>query len=336
MIVDAKNDLLTELVYRRYEANPLGRYWLPKLEMGGVRLQVCPFYAVELDVLPELALRVALDHVAAFRRAVRENADRVRAVRSRDDLDALDAGHELGLMLAMEGAEALGYDPDGIEIFWDLGVRMASLTWNRRNPFADGAAEMHDGGLSNLGVRLVRRMTTLGMLVDLAHASERTFEQVLDLAPERSVLVSHSTCRAVADARRGLSDAQLRALAEHGGVLCIMLVAGLIDPARPTIDRVIDHIDHAVDVMGIAHVGLGGNFREQIESVVPMGPMPEMEMVFPAGANIRTRIPRLSGPEDYPNLVERLTARGFSGARLEAVLAENLMRLFRVTLPATG
>ena len=97
----------------------------------------------------------------------------------------------------MEGAEPLGYDPGLIELFWLLGVRMFALTWNRRNPFADGLGEANDGGLSDLGVELVDRLARLGMILDLAHASQRTFFGVLERAPDAPVIVSHACCRAV-------------------------------------------------------------------------------------------------------------------------------------------
>src|SRR5262249_15150881 len=142
-----------------------------------------------LEELPELGLRRALQQMRAFSRAIRECPDDVRAVRTAADLDRL--GDRIGLLLALEGCEPFGYEVELADTFFELGVRMASLTWNRRNPFADGAAETGDGGLSSLGRRLVTRLAELGVMIDLAHASERTFFDVLEQAPEATVLVSH-------------------------------------------------------------------------------------------------------------------------------------------------
>lgn len=169
MIADAHNDLLIEIAWRegQGEQNPFAEHWLPKLETGRVELQVCPIY-VDLEFLPEAALRVALRQAAAFHRAVRANAPSVRAVSEASDLD----GEGIGLLLSMEGAEPLGSSPDLFDAFWELGVRMISLTWNRRNAFADGAAEA--GGLSALGRELVSRIVERGAVLDLVHASERT------------------------------------------------------------------------------------------------------------------------------------------------------------------
>src|SRR5690348_1362706 len=166
-IVDAHNDLLLELDHRRDEERPFERHWLENLERGGIGLQVCPLFTAELEWLPELALRHGLRQIAAFRRAVRDCPDRIFEARSRADLDEAERGPRIGLVLSMEGAEPLGYDPMLIDVFHDLGVRMVSLTWNRRNPFADGAAEPAHGGLSNLGRSLVDRLVELGLVIDL-------------------------------------------------------------------------------------------------------------------------------------------------------------------------
>ena len=191
-------------------------------------VQVCPVY-VELEDLPELSLRRALAQVQAFHRAARECPDDVAVVQQAADLDSLDG--RIGLLLALEGAEPLGYDPWVADIFWKLGVRMVSLTWNRRNPFADGLGETSDGGLSALGRELVHRLSALGVILDLSHASERTFAQVLETAPEATVVASHANCRALVDTPRNLSDEQLRALAARDGVVGVLAHPFVVDGA---------------------------------------------------------------------------------------------------------
>ena len=252
MIVDCHTDLLFELAFRADEERPFATHWLPKLRAGGVGVQVCPIY-VEIEDLPELGLRRALAQAHAFHRAVRESAGDVAVVRSAADLDALDG--RIGLLLALEGVEPLGYDPWLADIFWELGVRMVSLTWNRRNPFADGLGEVGDGGLSGLGCELVQRLAGLGAILDLSHASERTFADVLETAPEATVVVSHANCRAVVDTPRNLSDEQIRALAARDGVVGVLAHPFVL--AEPTIERLVDHVDHVATLVGVEHVGVG-------------------------------------------------------------------------------
>jgi membrane dipeptidase len=209
-IVDAHNDLLLEIAYRADESNPFGSRWLSQLRGGGVALQVCPISA-QFEDLPESGLRHALEQIVACYGIVRDNPTDVAIVRTRADLEDLAAGDRIGLLLSMEGAEPLGYSVDLADVFWNLGVRMFSLTWNRRNPFADGVGEPSAGGLSRLGRKLVERLVSLGAIVDLAHASEGTFADVLEAMDDGTAIVSHAACRAVFESPRNLTDAQLRA-----------------------------------------------------------------------------------------------------------------------------
>jgi membrane dipeptidase len=326
MIVDAHTDLLFELAFRADEERPFATHWLPKLRAGGVGVQVCPIY-VELEDLPELGLRRALGQVHAFHRAVRESADDVAVVRSAADLDALDG--RIGLLLALEGVEPLGYDPWLADIFWELGVRMVSLTWNRRNPFADGLGEVGDGGLSGLGRELVQRLAGLGAILDLSHASERTFADVLETVPEATVVVSHANCRAVVDTPRNLSDEQIRALAARDGVVGVLAHPFVL--AEPTIERLVDHVDHVASLVGVEQVGLGGDFTAQLVRSGAVGRVPLS--LLPPGMPLDAAVEGLAGPEGYPALVAVLQARGYDGDRLEAVLGGNWLRVFRKGLP---
>lgn len=326
MIVDAHNDLLLELAFRAEEEQPFATHWLPKLRAGGIGVQVCPVF-VELEDLPELGLRRALAQVHAFHRAARECPDDVMVVRRRGDVDLLDG--RIGLVLSLEGVEPLGYDPWVADIFWELGVRMVSLTWNRRNPFADGLGESSDGGLSGLGRELVRRLDALGVILDLSHASERTFAQVLETAPDATVVASHANCRALVDTQRNLSDEQLGALAARDGVVGVLAHPFVV--AEPTVERLVDHVDHIASLVGIEHVGLGGDFTAQIvhSGAVTHAPL----ALLPEGMPLDASIDGLAGPEDYPILVAALQTRGYESERLEAVLGGNWLRVLRRGLP---
>lgn len=330
MIADAHNDLLLELAHREHRLGETGvfaRTWLPLLEAGGVGLQVCPIF-VELERQPEGTLREALRQAASLHRAARESADRVLVVRTRADLDLVERGERLGLVLALEGVEPFGYEAWGADLFWELGLRMAGLTWNRRNPFADGAAE--EGGLSRLGRSLLPRLAERGIVLDLAHASPLLFDQCLD-AYEGPVCVTHAGCRALNDHPRNLSDEQLRALAGRDGVFGVMLHPLAIDPERPTIERAVDHLEHAASVIGAERVCLAGDWTKRLHELMPSPAPPDGLM--PPGLKEGSTIEGLAGPEDYPALVEALRGRGWEGERLEGVLAANLLRFLRDALP---
>ena len=280
---------------------------------------------------PEGTLREALFQVACLHEAVGESPERLVLVRTRADLDAVERGDRIGLLLALEGVDPFGYDVWPAEIFVELGLRLASLTWNRRNPYADGTAE--DGGLSALGRRLADRLVELGVVLDLAHASPRSFDELLERAAGGPVLVSHAACRAVHDHPRNLDDDRLRALADAGGMLCLMLHPIAIDHERRVVDRAVDHLEHAASILGGDRIGLGGDFVRRIMSVLP--PLPETpEMLAPPGLEPGSALEGLAGPEDYPALAAALSARGWPDTDVAAVMGGNLLGFLRRALPA--
>ena len=311
MIADAHTDLLMELAYREHrlgETDVFARTWLPLFEAGGVGLQICPIF-VPLEHQPEGTLRHALGQATSFHAAARENPERVCVVRTRADLDAVERGERIGLVLALEGVEPFGYETWGVDLFWELGLRVAGLTWNRRNPFADGAAE--DGGLSALGRTLLDRLARRGVVLDLAHASERLFWECLERYEGR-VTVTHAGCRAVHDHPRNLSDEQLRALGERDGLFGLMLHPLAIGPEQRTIERVIDHLDHAAGVIGSDRLCLGGDWTGRLADYVPHAPIPDA--LLPPGLEEGSSIEGLGGHEDYPALVAALGARGWEAS----------------------
>jgi membrane dipeptidase len=332
-IVDSFTDLLNEtvvlggedrsldLVLRRGRERLFERYWLPRLEAGGVGVQICPLHGTNAP--PGEARAWAIAQEAELRQAVEENAARMCQVRRSTELDAED---RFRLILSMEGLEPLEGDPGSFEEWHALGVRMVSLTWNHANEFAGGIYTPTQG-LTDRGRTLVRRLPELGVVLDLAHASEQTWRDVV--VEELPFSVSHACCRAVHDHARNLADWQLEALAERGGVLGMMALAFVVDPDTPTLSRWLDHFDHAVQVMGIDHVGLGADFVDQVTSTTAT-PDPVATAQVKAGVGLEG----FTAPDDYPALVASLRDRGYDGERLEAIAGGNWLRVLRQTLPA--
>ena len=326
MIADAHNDLLLELVLRRSDVNPFHAHWLPKLREGGVALQVCPLYAA--DVPAADAPATARAQVEQFERALRENPDDVFAVRSRADLAQVGRDGRIGLMLAMEGVEAV---VSGFEEWWDAGVRMVGLTWNAAT-WAAGGIDTPEQGLTEPGRALVDELVARGCVLDVAHASPHTFAEVLERA--RHVVCSHACCRALVDAPRNLSDEQLRALADRGGVLGLMALALVVGYENATVDGLLDHLDHAVSVMGVEHVGFGTDVIDQVTAATLEAGEPLVDVVAEAlelGGG-RMGLDGFTGPEHYPALVAGLRRRGYTGEELEAITHGNFLRVFGAAL----
>jgi membrane dipeptidase len=260
-MADCHDDLLMGVVHQqeRGHADPFGDFWLPQLREGGVVLQVLPIYT-EQQFIGEGALRRALRYVETAWQIADRHADDVALVTTASEMhEAIDSGR-IAMVLAFEGMEPVGHEVDVIDSFWRMGVRMASLTWNRRTMFADGLGESATGaGLSSLGVAAVERMEELGMIVDVSHLSDAGFEHIARVA-QRPFVASHSSCRAVHGHPRNLSDEMLRAIADSGGFAGMNAYGGFVGDAHPGVAEYVDHIAHAVQVVGAERVGLGCDF----------------------------------------------------------------------------
>jgi membrane dipeptidase len=332
IVADAHNDLLAELEFFG-GPNPFAERWLDKLRVGNVRFQACAVATIA-EWIPDAALRKALLQTRAFHQLVEENADAVTWIRSREDLEHLDADGRIGVLLLLEGTDALCGDPLLADIFYALGFRIFGLTWSYRNLFADGQNEQSDGGLSNAGRELVDRLVTLGAIIDLAHASPRTFEQILERADGAPVFVSHAGCRAVYDIARNMSDDQLSTVRERDGLFGVMCIPLTVAEREWPMERLLDHIDHAVSIMGVDRVCIGGDFVRQLWRAGVISPRVTQAAALPPGMDGESAVTGLAGPEDFGSLVSALYDRGYDEAGIDAIMAGNLLRFLRTNLPA--
>lgn len=332
LVVDAHNDLLVELWLRDHEANPFAGHWLEHLRAGGVGVQVCAISTHD-RVFPGAVVNQMLSQVAAFHKAVRTNGGQVAMIRTAADIDdAIDSGR-VGLLLSLEGVDGIASAEIG-ELLVDLGVRMVGLTWEQRNAAADGNGEPAHGGLSAFGRDLVRRFLERRVIMDVAHASARTFDDVIEMVGEHGgeVVCSHGGCAALRDLPRNVTDDQLRVLSAAGGVIGIPAVPSLLHPTDRSIDRVVDHVVHALEVAGEDHVGLGGDFMAQIMRAGLVAVPQSVVDRLPPGTELEVAIEGLEGPQDYDRLADALHGRGLSDTQVAGVLGDNMLRLLRRAL----
>jgi microsomal dipeptidase-like Zn-dependent dipeptidase len=166
------------------------------------------------------------------------------------------------IMLGIENGYAIGKDLSLIEHYRREGVVYMTLCHNGDNDICDSCnrSNREHGGLSKFGRRVVAEMNRVGMMVDLSHASEETFYQTLEVST-RPVICSHSSSKALCNHPRNLTDDQVRALVEHGGVVQATFYDGfLVESGEATIDDAVRHIMHLIDVAGIDNVGIGSDF----------------------------------------------------------------------------
>src|SRR5690606_15365141 len=248
-VVDAHCDTALRLVNGASleDPEPKGHVDLPRLVAGGVDLQIFALWVDARQRRGGFTVR-CLELLEAVEREVAAHPDRLQLILTRQDLNAARAAGKIGVLLSIEGGEALEGSLAALRAFYRLGVRAMGLTWNGRNELADGCGDADSGGgLTAFGRQVVQEMNRLGMVVDVSHLSERGFWDVLEVS-RRPVIASHSNARAVCDHRRNLYDAQIRALAENGGVMGMNFCPEFLRSDGPaTLEDVVRHIDHIVD-----------------------------------------------------------------------------------------
>lgn len=271
---------------------------LSTLKEAGYHAQVFSLW-VSPEFPRERALLRAMQLASWFLQAQKEHG--IRLIKTKEDL--LDPS--FGAILSLEGSAPLVDDPEMLEVFYALGVRMASLTWNDRNPFADGL-EIADNpsGITHLGKRLIKKMQALGVVLDLSHLAETGFWDIMENV-EGPVALSHANAYALCPHPRNLKDEQLKAIAERKGVVGVCFAPKFLARPTATIDDAVTHVEYLCEKMGIDCVGLGSDF-DGISST-------------PAG---------LSSPLGTVALLERLKERGFGEADLKKLAGENWQRLF--------
>jgi membrane dipeptidase len=290
----------------------MGQYDIPRFLAGGVTSQGCAIYIDELNL--NRALERALDMVYWLNREAEESSS-FDLVRTSADIRRVKSEGKTSGFLSLEGFEPLGTNLKLLDVFFELGLRMASLTHSRRNAFADGLQHgVKTGGLSHLGRNAVKRMNQLGIVIDLGHLNQPGCWEVLSLS-QQPVVWSHTAPRRYFPADPEASPlfgdlVQLGArqlldeLARNGGVM------GVIGFGQPSLGAFLDDIDYIVQAIGIDHVGIGTDFFGFDQA--------------PAGFQTM---------EDLPAVTRALVERGYKPDDVKKILGGNYMRVFDQVWP---
>jgi membrane dipeptidase len=325
LLIDAHSDLLNDVFPKRNAGRKavIEQDWLPGMRKGGIDIRVAAIYS-DVTYVPELALRRALDFIAVLCMEINESPNLMLCATC-DDIKMAKNSGKIGFILGMEGAEPLGRDILLLRIFHALGLRVLGLTHALRNYAADPAplsptTTGQAGGLSEFGLNLVQEANELGIVIDVSHLNDHSFWDVLENS-KAPVMASHSNCRAVFDHPRGLTDEQIRAIAEKGGVIginaCAMLVSGRKDA---TVGQLLDHLDHIIEVGGVKSAGLGPDFCDYISKYTSESERARLPYAGPVYG--------LSGDNDIPRLIKGMVDRGYKAQEIELIAGRNFLQLF--------
>lgn len=266
------------------------------------------------------------------------SADLMKILTAADLLRA-KAARRIGLIYGFQNAVMLGDDVTRADIFADLGIRVIQLTYNPANTLGDGSMAPANRGLTPFGRKVIERLNMNRIMVDLSHSGQRTCLEAARVS-KQPISINHTGCRALTDLPRNKTDEELRLVASRGGFVGIYFMPFLSADSNASAADVAAHIDHAVNVCGEDHVGIGTDgpitgvddmtaYRRRLRTEVAsrkaagIGARGENPDTIPMVAD-------LQGPGQFDKLAGLLRARGYREGRIEKILGGNFLRYARL------
>jgi membrane dipeptidase len=353
IVVDTHDDTTQRLFSKDFDLgahNATGHIDIPRMREGGLG---AIFFSIWIDgrTMGPLAIQKALDQIDAVQQNVRKNSKDLVFARTAEDVRRAHKDKKIAVLMGIEGGHMLGNDIRMVRIYSELGVRYMTLSHFYNDEWADSSTDKPaHNGLTEYGKDIVREMNRQGIMVDISHVSDKTFYDALAVS-KAPLIASHSSCRALCNHARNMTDDMIKALAANGGVIQINYEKSFIDQAykdasdkwsggvvemmdklkkqcgdddacigeklaeqekqataegklpHVSWERIVDHIDHAVKLVGADHVGLGSDFDG--------ASMPE-------GMDDVTHLPQIT---------DALLKKGYSEADIRKILGENTLRV---------
>jgi membrane dipeptidase len=271
------------------------------------------------DVPLERQVRLA----ACYRDHVRRHPESYELVATVADVDRVHAEGRLGVVFDVEGAVAIDDQLEIVDVYQTLGVRTMALVYNLANRVGGGCHDAVDEGLTSFGRQLVGRLEGAGIVVDCSHAGYRTAREVINIA-QHPVVFSHSNPRVLHDHPRNIPDDLVVACASTGGVVGINGIGIFLGDGDISTGRLIDHIDHVVQLVGAEHVAIGLDFVESADDLTSN--FAASPTFWPAGFGYGDDMTWI-GPERFPDIVTTMRDRGYDDEAIRAILGGNLRRV---------
>ncbi|MEY2884996.1 MAG: hypothetical protein RL490_2720 [Pseudomonadota bacterium] len=278
-----------------------------------------------------------LSNIGVYGRLVDANPDALILARTAADIRAAKAAGKAALVFGTQDTAMVGTNLDRLDVLHGLGVRIVQLTYNLRNISGDGSLEPGNAGLSRLGHATIEHVEANRQLLDLSHGGQRTIAEAI-AAAKRPMTISHTGCRSLHDNPRNVWDAELKAMADKGGVVGLYWMPFLMPNSRPSAADLVRHMRHAVDVCGEDHVGIGTDGMLG-KTIIDDKARAAQKKFFDdrqargiaapgEGADIFNIVADLDGPDRFLRLADALAADGWPAARIDKVLGGNVLRLY--------
>jgi membrane dipeptidase len=280
------------------------------------------------DVFSPFGFKESLRDITETLQIIKEHPSEVMLVKRGADIQEAKETGRTGLYLYFQSPEPLATQLWRLHLFYELGLRVLQLTYNERSLLGDGCAERTDAGLTEWGVEVVEACNELGIAVDVSHSGYTTTMEAIEVS-RTPVLLTHANSRSLCDNRRCKTDEQVKTCAAKGGVVGVQALPSFIsNQPGPTIEGMLDHIDHYVEVVGVDHVGLGldlttGHERDNFGLLRYKPEMYQGDWVD----GVLQRIPGLATLADLPNITTGLVARGYGRQDIMKILGGNFARV---------
>jgi membrane dipeptidase len=282
---------------------------IPRLQKGGVDVQVFAIWPNPRLIQNNAYGNFVLGAIDSFLRVCRDESLNVSFAVSPEDVFQAITGGKIAALLGVEGGHALEGKLEMIDTFYNKGVRVMTITWNKSNEIGDAQLDSYKphNGLSEFGISVIKKMNELGMIIDVSHADDKTLDDVLTYSTA-PVIASHSNVRALSNHLRNLTDGQIKAIAEKGGVIGVMFWAPALKISGDgvTVGDVLDHIDYVVRLVGIDHVAIGSDY-DGLMRPPPQG---------------------LEDASKFPNLTKGLLKRGYTLDEIQKIMGGNFIRIW--------
>lgn len=318
MIFDIHGDIWTDVTVKKQSGikNVIKNYHLDRFRKGNM---VGGIFVIWIDPpYNERPKERLMQSIKAMSTEIWENQDILKVIYNRDDFNQAIKESKLAVLLGLEGLSAIGGDVESIYTLYQLGFKHASLTWNEENLLATGARGDKNRGLTALGKDAIRIMENLGMILDVSHANDKTFWDIYNTT-RKPFIASHSNARSLCNVPRNLTDDQIKAIGEKGGLIGVNAFNEFIhtDHDKRTVDYFIHHLEHIINLIGIDSVAFGFDFFEYIGEDT-------------SDSFIEDPYEGTKGIEDISktsNLLLKLKERGFLEEDIEKISYKNFLDL---------
>lgn len=296
-------------------------------------------YSGIVESLPTRDLQTAIDALVEWHTHAKDHPDELMLALEAADFERAKESARTAVVMNFQDTAMLEGDVNNVDALHALGMRCCQLTYNFRNLVGDGCLERTNAGISEFGIEVVERMNELGVMIDLSHCGRQTTLDGIAFS-KKPVAMTHTMCVSVrGEHPRAKTDEQIRECAEKGGVVGMIALGYFVGPdpgGDSTIETHADHIEHAVSIAGIEHVGISTDFPPQ--GIEPWATYEEWYVprldFFKPSYELRWPpwIPELDTPDRYRNLIAVLDRRGWSQGDMELLLGRNWLHLFHDTI----